>query len=208
MSDSLTKIKEMFLKGGRKKAIENLVIFLVLIVIIISSIGYIFNDDTNSKKEEIVSINSNIYDPDVFENKLNSILSNIEGAGQVAVMVSYKTGIETIPLIDTKDNKTVTEDNTGGAVRRTQQDLVETSIIFNQENNGSKEPYISKTIMPQIEGVIVACEGGGLKTVRDNIVRAVKAVTGIESEKIQVFSKAVNNKMRWRYWLYYVRNEF
>ena len=109
-------------------------------------------------------------------------------------MVSYKTGVETVPLLDTKDNKTVTEDNTGGAVRRTQQDLIETSIIFNQENNGSKEPYISKTIMPKIEGVIVTCEGGGEKSVRENIVLAVRAVTGIEADKIQVFSKASNNK--------------
>ena len=155
---------------------------------------YIFSDDTKNKKEEGSTISSNIYDPDVFENKLNKILSNIEGAGQVSVMVSYKTGIETIPLTDTKDNKTVTEDNTSGAVRRTQQDLVEKNIIFNQENNGSKEPYISKTIMPQIEGVIVACEGGGEKIVREDMVRAVMAVTGIEPEKIQVFSKAAKIK--------------
>jgi len=188
LKEILLRMKEMMNNTStRKKSIENLVIFLVIIVIIISCIGYIFND------EEIVIETYNdindIFDPEVFENKLNKILSNIDGAGDVEVMISYKTGIETIPLLDTKDNKTVTEDNTGGAVRKTQQDIVETSIIFNQENNGSKEPYISKTIMPQVEGVIVTCEGGGNTIVKGNMIKAVQAVTGIEAEKIQVFSK-------------------
>jgi len=193
LNDLLRKFKENFNNNGnRKKSIENLVIFLVVIVIIISCVGYIFND------EEIVAESygsiSDIFNPDVFEDKLNKILSNIDGAGNVEVMIAYKTGMETVPLLDTKDNKTITEDNTGGAVRRTQQDLIETSIIFNQENNGSKEPYISKTIMPQVEGVIVTCEGGGDLNVRANIVKAVQAVTGIEADKIQVFPKTSKKK--------------
>jgi len=193
LNNIFVRLKESINKNGnRKKSIENLVIFLVAIVIIISCIGYIFNDD-----EIVVETYSNIndiFDPEVFEDKLNKILSNIDGAGNVEVMISYKTGIETVPLLDTKDNKTLTEDNTGGAIRRTQQDLIETSIIFNQENNGSKEPYISKTIMPQVEGVIVTCEGGGNTVVKGNIVKAVQAVTGIDAEKIQVFPKTSKKK--------------
>lgn len=193
MKEVWLKIKETLnSNGGRKKSIENLVIFLVIIVIIISCIGYIFNDE--EKVEETYSSINDIFDPEVFEDKLNKILSNIEGAGNVEVMIAYKTGVETVPLLDTKDNKTITEDNTGGAIRRTQQDLVETSIIFNQENNGTREPYISKTIMPQVEGVIVTCEGGGETIVRNNIVKAVQAVTGIEAEKVQVFSKTSKKK--------------
>ena len=193
MKEIWLKLKETLNNNvTRKKSIENLVIFLVVLVIIISCIGYIFND--NETAVETYNSVDDIFNPEVFEDKLNKILSNIEGAGNVEVMISYKTGIETVPLLDTKDNKTLTEDNTGGAVRRTQQDLVETSIIFNQENNGSREPYISKTIMPQVEGVIVTCEGGGDLTVKSNIVKAVQAVTGIEAEKVQVFSKNSKKK--------------
>ena len=193
MKELFLKIKENFNNNGsRKKNIENLAIFLVGIVIFIVCIGYIFKED--EKVLEKYSDVNDIFNPDVFEDKLNKILSNIQGAGNVEVMISYKTGVETVPLLDTKDNKTITEDNTGGALRRTQQDLLETSIIFNQENNGCKEPYISKTIMPQVEGVIVTCEGGGDLTVKNNIVKAVQAVTGIEAEKIQVFPKNSKKK--------------
>ena len=188
----MNKIIENFKKifnpnNSRKKNIENLIIFLVGLIIIIFASGYIFN------KEEEVTVTYNktdIFDPDVFENKLNKILSNIEGAGNVSVMISYKTGIENIPLLNTKDNSTVTEETSGTSVKKVQQGQVETNIIFNQENNGRKEPYISKTLMPQVEGVIVTCDGGGVSTVKSNIVKAVGAVTGVSEDKIQVFQKS------------------
>jgi len=189
----MDKIIENFKKifnqnNSRKRNIENLIIFLAGLIIIIVASGYIFNKED----EVIVTYNkTNIFDPDVFENKLNKILSNIEGAGQVSVMISYKTGVENIPLLNTKDNSTVTEETSGTSVKKVQQGQLETSIIFNQENNGSKEPYISKTLMPQVEGVIVTCDGGGNAKVKGDVIKAVQAVTGVEQDKIQVFQKKV-----------------
>ena len=43
--------------------------------------------------------------------------------------------------------------------------------------------------MPQVEGVIVTCDGGGVNTVKNNIIKAVQAVTGVSEDKIQVFKK-------------------
>ena len=43
--------------------------------------------------------------------------------------------------------------------------------------------------MPKVEGVIVACEGGNDISVKADIIKAVQAVTGISSNKIQVFQK-------------------
>lgn len=192
----MEKIIENFKKifstnNSRKRNIENLAIFLVGIIIIIFVSGYIFNKED----ESIVTYNkTDIFDPDVFENKLNKILSNIEGAGNVSVMISYKTGVENIPLLNTKDNSTITEETSGTSVKKVQQGQLETNIIFNQENNGSKEPYISKTLMPQVEGVIVTCDGGGNSKVKSDVIKAVQAVTGVLEDKIQVFQKS--NKKR------------
>ena len=88
---------------------------------------------------------TDVFDAEVFEKKLANILSKIEGAGDVEVMISYQTGIETIPLLDTKDSNTVTEESDNDSARRTEQNSLETSIIFNQEKNGNKMPYISIT---------------------------------------------------------------
>lgn len=174
----------------RRKNIENLVIFLVGVVIVIITGSYIFKDDEDTIK---VSNVSDVFDADVFEVKLEKILSSIKDAGSVEVMVSYQSGVETVPLLDTKDSNTVTEESGNSSNRRTEQNSMETSIIFNQEKGGNKVPYISKTIMPKIEGVIVTCDGGGNEIVRANVIKAVTVVTGITANKVQVFAKD-NNK--------------
>ena len=185
-------LKEKFFSPNcRRKNIENLVIFLVGVVIVIIAGSYIWSVD----ESVVVSENSitDVFDAEVFEKKLANILSKIQGAGEVEVMISYQTGIETIPLLDTKDSNTVTEESGNDSARRTEQNSLETSIIFNQEKNGNKMPYISKTIMPTVEGVIVTCDGGGDEVVRSNVVKAVTVVTGVTANKVQVFPR---NKKR------------
>jgi len=173
---------------NRKKNVENLVFFLVAIVIIIMAGGYIFKEDEAVQISGENNVN-NFFDAETFEKKLANILSKIKGAGSVDVMVSYQAGVETIPLLDTKDRSTVTQETGNNTSRVTEQNDVETSIIFNQEKNGNKNPYISKTIMPKVEGVIVTCDGGGDVTVKADIISAVQAVTGANVNKIQVFPK-------------------
>ena len=110
------KLKKMFSeKHPRKKYIENLVIILVGIVIVIS-VGGFFASGSNEEETSLV-IADEFFDAGEFEKKLSNILSNIKGAGSVAVMVSYQSGIETVPLLDTKDNKTVTEENSQSGTR-------------------------------------------------------------------------------------------
>lgn len=189
MQTIFLNLKDKFFNPNcRRKNIENLVIFLVGVVIVIIAGSYIFSDDDVSV--EVGNNATEIFDADVFENKLAKIISEIEGAGDVKVMVSYRTGVENVPLLDTKDSNTVTEESGGESLRRTEQSNLETSIIFNQEKSGNKVPYISKTIMPIVEGVIVTCDGGGDELVKANVVKAVTVITGITANKVQVFPKS------------------
>jgi len=178
---------KFFSPNCRRKNIENLVIFLVGVVIVIITGSYIFSDD------EVTTVSENsvsgVFNADIFEEKLAKILSEIQNAGDVKVMISYQTGVETVPLIDTKDSNTITEESNNDSARRTEQNSVETSIIFNQEKSGNRVPYISKTIMPVVEGVIVTCDGGGNELVRANIIKAVTVITGVSPNKVQVFPK-------------------
>lgn len=189
MNAIFINLKDKFFNPNcRRKNIENLVIFLVGVVIVIITGSYIFSDD----EVEVVSEDmvTNVFNADTFENKLAKILSEIDGAGDVKVMISYQTGVETVPLLDTKDSNTVTEESDSDSARRTEQNSVETSIIFNQEKSGNKVPYISKTIMPVVEGVIVTCDGGGDEIVKANVIKAVTVITGVTANRVQVFPKS------------------
>ena len=109
---------KFFNEKCRRKNIENLVIFLVGVVIVIITGSYIFSDEDEVAKVGNVS---DVFDADVFEAKLEKILSSIKDAGSVEVMVSYQSGVETVPLLDTKDSNTVTEESGNSSNRRTEQ---------------------------------------------------------------------------------------
>lgn len=50
-----------------------------------------------------------------------------------------------------------------------------------------KYQWHGKVVKPKIEGAIVTADGATNATVKNNIVQAVEAVTGLQTHKIQVF---------------------
>ena len=183
----MEKLLEKF-NLSNKKGIENLVIFLVLVVIVIVVINSLFAETDEITKTITTSTNTRVVSDDL-EEKLENILSTISGAGNVKVMVSYSNSIEKIPLYDTKETTTITEekDSNGGA-RKTEEISNEYTIVYEEENS-SKKALVKQNVMPQIIGVIVTAEGANNNIVKENIINAVAAVTNIPNHKIQVFAQ-------------------
>ena len=84
-----------------------------------------------------------------------------------------------------KETSTEEQDESGGTRVITEND-VQKDVIY-QEDNGQKTPITQKTINPKIEGTIITAEGASNINVKENIIQAVSAATGIASHKIQVF---------------------
>jgi stage III sporulation protein AG len=123
------------------------------------------------------------------EKRLTAILSQIEGAGQVEVMVTVKTSGEKILQTDTKSQESiVNEKDSSGGTRQNVDRSEDTETIL--VGDSSAEPYIVQEIMPQVEGVLVACQGGDKATVQSEISGAIQALFGIEAHKIKVCKKA------------------
>ena len=102
------------------------------------------------------------------EEKLEEILSQIKGAGKVSVMVSEENNGRKIFGYDVQgeDKKTVTLSQSGG----------ETALVAEEK-------------VPNVKGVIVVADGGGNIKVKEALLRAVRAVLGIEPHKIEVFER-------------------
>ena len=73
-----------------------------------------------------------------------------------------------------------------GGTRTTTQNDSQKEVVY-QEENGEKVPITQKVISPKIEGAIVTAQGASSPSVKNDIVQAVEAVTGLASHKIQVF---------------------
>lgn len=185
MLDLIEKLKS---GGNQKKIVENLVIFLILLVIVMVVINTLFTSDKeNEDTVSVVNTKEITSSTDELEVKLENILSKIEGAGKVDVMISYLSGIEQVPMYDLKENLTVTEEkDKEGGQRKTEQKSNEQSIVYEEKNN-TRTPVMKQTIMPEIIGVIVVADGANNVTVKNNIINAVEATVNTSSHHIQVF---------------------
>ncbi len=198
--EKLENIKTLILKKKEengKKNIENMVVFLIILIVTIIAINTIWND---GKEEPVQSENisnktmtveeeeKTSIEKDELETKLESILSKIEGAGMVSVLITHSQSSEVVAMYNEnqKDSTTEETDTNGGTRKITQADYSK-EIIYKEEN-GEKIPVTQKLISPKIEGAIIAAEGARNSEVKTNIIQAVEAATGLPTHKIQVFA--------------------
>lgn len=175
-------------KFADKKKVENLIVFLVLLVILIVALNSIYSDDESQAVENVSVLKNESYKTE-FEIRLENILSQISGAGAVKVMVSYENEVKKIPMVDTKNITTITsEKDSSGGERKTEETNIEELIIY--ESNGNlKTPVIQEYTIPKVLGVIVVAEGASDMIVKEKIINAVISVTDVASHKIQVLEK-------------------
>ena len=115
----LTKKKE----GNTKKTIENLVVFLVLLIITIISINIIWGKEENQGNENSVQddykvLAQNTSEGNISENqeynlekKLEDILSKISGVGNVQVLITYSETSQVVALHNEIKNTSKTEES-------------------------------------------------------------------------------------------------
>lgn len=203
-------LQEKYLKkdadGDRdhKRKIENLVVFVILIIVTLIVINQIWNGQEEGKQsmqnEEVddkVLASQEITENIVFgssstdlESNLETILGNIEGVGKVKVLITYSESSQTVPMFNEDTSISATEEtDTNGGSRKISQENTKKEVIY-QEVDGEKIPITQSVIMPTIEGAIITAVGAGNATVKSNIIQAVEAATGLATHKIQVFPMA------------------
>lgn len=200
------KLKELVSKdkeesGNNKKKIENLVFLIIVFIITIVIINYIWNGNKNSNKTITNSAGkqlattqnnqnknqSNTSSTNTLEQRLEEILSNISGAGNVKVFINYSESSETVAMYNENSKTSITEEtDTSGGIRKVEETDSQKEIVY-QENGSDKIPIVQKTIEPKIEGAIITAKGASNINIKTNIIQAVEAATGLATHKIQVF---------------------
>lgn len=183
-------MEKLLEKFNNKRMIENLVIFLILCIIVLIVINSCTSSEAvDNEQIETIAIPKIKGDNVTLEEKLATILSMINGAGKVDVMISYINEIEKIPMTDKKITTTVTnEKDSNGGERKTEETSTEENIIYEQSNN-MKSPVVKQNILPEIVGVIVVADGAGNILIKENLIKAVEATINVPSHRIQVFSR-------------------
>lgn len=108
------------------------------------------------------------------EQELKELLQKVQGVGKAEVMLTLKASNEKITLKDSTYKGEDTEE--------------ETVLIEDSDRNSS--PYILQEKEPEVEGVVIVCEGGEDSAIKREITEAVRALFQIESHKIKILKCA------------------
>lgn len=186
-------------EGNDKKKIENLVFFIVVLIITIVIINIIWNGNKTTNKQENTTFSKQLASPTEqttnqneiqivsLEEKLEDILSKIQGVGNVKVCINYSESSEVVPMYNENSKVSNTEEtDTSGGTRKIEETDSQKDIIYREEN-GEKTPITQKVVQPKIEGAIITAKGANDMTTKTNIIQAVEAATGLATHKIQVF---------------------
>lgn len=198
--DRIKLPKDFSLKNLRKDQL--LILLLVGILLLVIAVPVPKGNDQTIKSGESVSsatagqsqAGSSDVDLDYIdylENHLAENLSQINGAGEVSVMITLKSSTEKVIEKDNnQQTETVTESDSQGGTRTTSNLSHEESTIYEDRSDNTKSPYVSKTIAPQVEGVVVIASGGDNALVKENITEAVRALFDIDTHKIRIMKRS------------------
>jgi stage III sporulation protein AG len=140
------------------------VMIIVLAGIVLMSIPSQKQEETQTDKTEIVAVGG-------LEERLESILSNIEGVGRVQVMITEADSSRTVYQTDDQCNS-------DGSLRTE-------TVIVSEGSRGENGLIISVT-PPTYLGAVVVCQGADRPSVQYAVIQAVSNVTGIGSDRICV----------------------
>ena len=169
-----------FGKKGKLPAKQQLLILLlagILLVVVVSPVPDQKDPEigTGAGQEETETEGGEAAEQQyerLLEKRVEDTLECVEGVGKVKVMLTLKSS----------------EDSKGGSRVSEDRSLSHTSI-YEQKSDGTQTPYVSKEMAPEIEGMVIAADGGDDPVVVKNLTEAVQALFGVEAHKIKIMKR-------------------
>ena len=112
------------------------------------------------------------------EDKLVKTLGKIDGVGRIEVVLTLKTGMET--LYQTNDQLKTTQQQENGQTSQYQSDRKHDTLVV-AVGSGVQQPVVVKQNYPEFLGALIVCDGGQKSAVAWQVVSAVTSLTGIPS---------------------------
>lgn len=121
------------------------------------------------------------------EQRLEEIIGRIDGVNRVSVMITIKGGESKEILKDENvASENTRESDRQGGERAIDSYSKDENTIYYRNSEGEEVPYVLSELSPQIEGVAVVADGGESPAVKEKIINLIKALFGIEINKIMV----------------------
>lgn len=120
--------------------------------------------------------------------ELQTLLSKVEGAGQVTAWVRLQSGPQQSVAQNTNTvTRRTTERDKNGLTRETVEENQQSQAVMARTED---RPLVLKVEGPKVASVLVVAEGARFPEVRARLVRAVEAAFGLPAHRIQVVPTA------------------
>lgn len=182
MKEQIKKLLDKRKLNGKETMIVILLMGALLAVIAIPTGKKEDAEDVNIKEYSTENLIVEDYQQKL-ENRLEAILSQMEGVGKVDVMITLQASSREVIEKDLSTQQDSTEGAEGNT--RTNHVTKEENTVYRESGNEST-PYVIQEIYPEVEGVLVVAQGGDNSSVNLAIVDAIQALFGVEVHKIKI----------------------
>ncbi len=143
--------------------------FLIILLSVTIIIVFMFSYSKNDKKENVnAGIGEHVT---ILENKLEQTLRKVEGVGNVSVVITVESGMETVLAMET-----ITKENSNG------KETITTPIIVNGKTVVLKENF------PKVSGVLIVAKGAKNISVLRKIQQATISLLDINLDQIEILT--------------------
>lgn len=172
-----TSISDKFNNSDKKTKTKLLVVLAIIaMVLILISTGVKDNPKNQQQNTDNLSVDTKSYESQL-KSELIGILTKIKGVGNVDVMITFDGSTEYV-YAEEKDIKSREGENDY------EHDTKNEYVIV--EEDGNEKALIKKVLKPQINGVIVVCDGGDSAVIEEKIRSAVSSVLNISITRVVV----------------------
>lgn len=151
----------------RQKATEWIGKYKFVILILLVGIGLMLIPDGKNEEKSSETVAQPSVPTQNITEELEEILTNIQGAGRVQVMLTVKSGEQTVYQTDIPSS-----------------DRQDTVIITDEDR--AQNGLVQQVLSPVYRGAIVVCQGADSASVCLAIKEAVSKVTGLDASQISV----------------------
>ncbi|WMI80161.1 hypothetical protein [Anaerotignum sp. MB30-C6] len=167
-----------------KKASNNIVLALLIGVLLLVLGKSLFPTEEKvvevSHKEQTIQVHNQ--SEREMEQRMAEILSKIQGAGQVDVMLTFSATTESVVAHEEKTEETRSQENgkTSENFRK------ETAVVMTEDGKGNTSPLVLTENSPLVEGVVIVAQGGDNAVVCKALNSAAQALLDVPAHKIAI----------------------
>jgi hypothetical protein len=156
--------RKSFLEGVKNRKVWEYGLVIVLVIAVFVFVLTTFSDSESRETSADDPIATYVSD---LEKKLSSVLSAVEGAGKVKVIITVEAGMETVYAYETV----------------TKGDVVTESPVL----VGGK-PVIVKEIYPPVAGVLIVAKGANSISVMRKLQQATISLLNVDIQQIEILT--------------------